>query len=157
MRCTILILSLAAVALSPAMSYVQLSDLKDRIPDRELIAALDDDRDGAVDSDVWAQIQAGVQTEIDGILGQRFTVPFVDPLPAVVKLAAKRFALEAVYARRNLGGEKQPWVVDANSTRKTLLAIAAGDQPLAPEQKRTNPSVSVITEPSRTHSDRPAI
>jgi len=147
----------ASTAEASEMAYIELTELKGKIPDRELVAALDDNKDNVIDADVWAQIQADVQTEIDGTLGQRFAVPFVAPLPAVVKLAAKRFAIEAVYARRNLSGEKEPWVVDANAMRKTLAAIAHGDQPLAPTQKRAQPSAVAITEPARTHSDRPAI
>ena len=139
------------------MAYLELTELKGKIPDADLVAALDDDRDGVVDSAVWAQIQTDVQTEIDGTLGQRYEVPFTAPLPAVVKLAALRFSIEAVYAHRNLGNEKSPWIIDANASRKTLAAIAAGDQPLAPEKQRANPSAVAITEPARTASDRPAI
>lgn len=149
-------LALAAFS-SSAMAYVELVDLKDKVPDRDLVQMLDDNKDGVVDADVWAQVQAGVQTEIDGTLGQRYEVPFAAPIPAVVKLAAKRFAIEAVYARRGLADEKQPFVVDANATRKVLQAIAEGKAALAPERQRANPSGVVISEPSRTYSERPAI
>jgi phage gp36-like protein len=141
----------------PLPMYVELSDLKGKIPSKDLLAALDDDQDGNIDGDVWAQIQLDVQTEIDGVLGQRYATPFMSPIPAVVTLAAKRFAIEAVYARRNLVDEKLPYVVDANASRKTLAAIAAGTQPLWPDQHRKNPVGGAITEKSRTNSDRPNI
>ena len=100
---TILLIAVAVSALSASslsvarnsqnarMAYLELTELKGKIPDADLVAALDDDRDGVVDSAVWAQIQTDVQTEIDGTLGQRYEVPFTAPLPAVVKLAALRF------------------------------------------------------------------
>jgi phage gp36-like protein len=139
------------------MAYIQLTDLKGKIPTDKLIQALDDNEDGAIDNDVWAQIQSDVQVEIDGFLGQRYATPFIDPLPAVVKSAARVFAIEAVYERRNLLSEKSPERVAAQNTRKKLAAIAAGDEPLAPEQQRAKPSGVVISEKSKTQSDRTAI
>jgi phage gp36-like protein len=137
--------------------YVQLIDLKGKIPDRDLLAALDDNQDGVIDSAVWAQIQADVQTEIDGILGQRYTTPFLDPLPSLVKYAAQILAIEAVYSHRNLLNEKSPERINAANLRKKLIAIADGIEPLAPGKERDRPSGSAITEPSRTSSNRPAI
>jgi phage gp36-like protein len=139
------------------MAYVALTDLRGKIPDRDLLAALDDDQDGVVDANVWAQIQGDVQTEIDGTLGQRYNVPFVDPLPAVIKLGAQIFAIEAVYEHRGLLNEKSKERISANKFRAKLSAIANGEEPLTPESKRARPSASAVTEPSRTHSDRPAI
>jgi phage gp36-like protein len=175
MRCA-LVLACAVLAIAPPASshaqtvelitartaaavvpYIELSELKGKIPDRDLIAALDDNQDGVVDADVWEQIQADVQTEIDGVLGQRYATPFTAPLPAVVKLAALRFAIEAVYQHRQPLGEKSPERANANAMRAKLGAIAKGDQPLAPEKQRARPSGSVISSPARTHSDRPAI
>lgn len=139
------------------MPYIELAELKGKIPDRDLLAALDDNKDGVIDAPVWAQIQSDVQTEIDGTLGQRYATPFSDPLPAVVKLAALRFALEAIYERRGLGNEKSPWVIDARTSRVKLNAISAGNEPLAPEKHRARPSGSVISSPAKTYSDRTAI
>lgn len=149
-----IILAIALASANTAMAYVELDDLRGKMPDRDLVAALDDNQDGEIDTEVWQQIQQDVQDEIDGVLGQAYTVPFPDPIPAVVKLAAKRFAVEAVYARRNLVGEKQPWVVDANASRKKLSSIANGNEPLWPDKGRSLPSGSVISEPAKTFSKR---
>lgn len=139
------------------MAYIELTELKGKIPDRDLLAALDDNQDGVIDAAVWAQIQADVQTEIDGTLGQRFTVPFVNPLPAVIKLGAQIFAIEAVYNHRGLLNEKSPERINAKNFRTKLSAIANGEEPLTPDTKRAHPSGSAVTEPSRTQSNRPAI
>jgi phage gp36-like protein len=142
---------------SSTVPYVQLADLKGKIPDRDLLSMLDDDQDGVIDAAVWAQIQADVQTEIDGTLGRRYATPFTDPLPAAVKLAAQLFAIEAVYKRRGLLNDKSQETVAAKNIRTTLAAIADGEEPLSPGKERARPSGSAITSPSRTHSDRPAI
>ncbi len=139
------------------MAYVELADLKGKIPDRDLLAALDDDQDGVIDAAVWAQIQADVQTEIDGTLGRRYTTPFVDPIPAVVKLSAQLFAIEAVYKRRGLLSDKSQETIAAKNIRLTLADIAAGTEPLSPGKERARPSGSIISEPSRTASNRPAL
>jgi phage gp36-like protein len=140
-----------------AMSYVNLTDLQGKIPTKDLTASLDDNGDGSIDNDVWSQIQNDVQTYIDGTLGQRFVVPFVSPIPPVVKLAAVTFALEQIYSRRTMADDKAPFVAQANLQRAKLAAIAAGTQPLAPEQHRAKPSAVVITEKSRVQGDRPNI
>lgn len=139
------------------MPYVELADLKGKIPDRDLLQMLDDDADGVIDSTVWAQIQVDVQTEIDGTLGRRYATPFTAPIPAAVKLAAQIFAIEAVYKRRGLLNDKSQETIAAKNIRTTLTAIAAGEEPLSPGKERARPSASAITSPSRTHSDRPAI
>lgn len=139
------------------MPYITLAELKGKIPDQDLLAALDDNRDGTIDADIWAQIASDVQREIDGTLGQRYAVPFADPLPAVVSLGAQILALEAVYKRRGAINEKSPEAIAAKNFRTKLSAIANGEEPLAPDKGRARPSASAITEPSRTHHDRPAI
>lgn len=140
-----------------SVSYVDISDLAGKIPYKDLVAALDDNGDGLIDAAVWAQIQTDVQTEIDGTLGQRYTVPFTDPIPPVVKLAAVKFALEQIYSRRTMADDKAPFVVQATAQRAKLAAIAAGTQPLFPGQTRKQPVGTAITQQSRTNSDRPNI
>jgi len=132
------------------MAYVNQSDLKGKISERDLISALDDNGDGAVDTDVWAQIQVDVQTYIDGTLGQRFSVPFVDPIPPVIKLAATTFALEQIYSRRTMADDKAPFVLQANAQRSKLAAIAAGTQPLTPDSHRAKATGVVITDSAKT-------
>jgi phage gp36-like protein len=146
-----------ALNLQTPVAYIDINALKGKIPDRQLLEILDDDQDGVIDPAVWSQIQDDVQTEIDGILGQRYATPFTDPLPAVVKLAAQTLAVEGVFNHRNLLSEKSPERINANALRKKLSAIADGEEPLSPGKERARPSASVITEPSRTSSDRPAI
>lgn len=143
--------------LAPAVAYIELNALKADIPADTLVQALDENGDGAIDGDVWTEIQVKVGEEIDGTLGQRYATPFADPLPAIVKLAARAFAIEAIYAKRSLLNEKSPERINAKNIRAKLSAIADGAEPLMPGKDRARPSGSVIKESARTNSDRPAI
>ena len=131
------------------MSYILQSDLEGAVPPDFLVQALDDNRDGVIDA--WDAVSAQACEAVDGVLGIRFAVPF-SPAPAVVKRAARVFALELVYLRRGVKGDDNPWTAQADDIRKQLKAIAAGEMPLGPTINRQQPSVSVVTEPARTSS-----
>jgi phage gp36-like protein len=132
--------------------YVQMSDVNGRIPAPFLLEALDDNQDGVVDVEVWQAIQADVQAAIDGKLGQRYPVPFLAPLPAIVSDAARLFACELLYKRRGSADKVNPWFEEADKMRAKLDLIGAGKQPLTPELQRQKPSVSVVGERSKTTS-----
>jgi phage gp36-like protein len=134
------------------MPYVLQSEIEADIPPAFLLEALDDDNDGAEDPGLWDKVAASVATEIDGTLGQRFTTPFTDPIPALVKQAAKIFALEKLYARRGTPEAQNPWAKQAAAIREKLTMIATGDEPLTPEINRAKPSVTAVTEPAKTTS-----
>jgi phage gp36-like protein len=132
-----------------------MSAVNGHIPTHFLIQALDDDSDGLADQGVWDQIAAAVAQEIDGILGVRFAVPFVNPLPAPVVTAAQFLACELIYNRRGFSGEeKNPWAALAKQQRATLAKIAAGELPLGPDRARQAPSASIVSEPSKASSRR---
>lgn len=133
------------------MPYLLQSDIEADIPAPFLTEALDDDNDGVADEGMWDAVAASVSTEIDGILGQRFPVPFAT-VPAVVKAAAQILALEKLYNRRGITGEKNPWTKQAEAARTKLNAIADGDQPLQPGAKRPASAVVAVTEPSKASS-----
>jgi len=132
--------------------YVSLTDLQAIIPPAFLTQALDDDSDGVIDA--WTAVQAAAERAVNAALGVRFTVPFTDPIPAIVTEAAFLFAAEACYTRRGVEFDQNPFGKPAATMRATLRQIAAGEMPLAPGLERQKPSVSVISEPSRTHSTR---
>ncbi len=133
-------------------AYVLLSDLSGKIPSPFLIEALDDSSSGSADAAIWNQIAADVAQEINGILGQRFTVPFANPIPDIVASSAKTLACEAIYMRRGKAGKENPFDTAASDVRKLLKAIANGEKPLTPTTNRAKPSASVVTEPAATSS-----
>ena len=128
--------------------YIQLTDLQAVLPQQFLTQALDDDGDGAIDA--WDAVRAAAERAVNAALGVRFTVPFTDPIPPIVCEAAFLFAAEACYTRRGVEFDQNPFGKSAATMRATLRQIAAGEMPLSPSIERQKPSVSIITEPSRT-------
>lgn len=130
------------------MAYVTQSEIEAELPPAFLVEALDDDGDGSEDAGLWDKVEASVAETIDGILGQRFAVPFSAPVPAVVKMAARVLVLELLYFRRSI--TPNPWEKRAQDIRAKLGRIADGDEPLTPGAERVNQSVSAITEAAKT-------
>jgi phage gp36-like protein len=135
------------------MPYVLQSALKGKVPDDLLLQALDDNADGVADEGIWDAISADVDRAIDGRLEGRYTVPLAAPLPAVVAEAAIVFAAEAVYMRRGLAGDQNPWTKQADGFRKRLEAIGTGEQPLKNDVVPVKSGGAVISEPSRTYDE----
>jgi phage gp36-like protein len=136
--------------------YTTMAQVTAKIPPQFLLEALDDDGDGQADPGLFNQVVANVATEIEGALGQRYAVPFDNPLPAVVASAALTLACYGIYARR-VTEEMNPFAKLAKETRDKLAAIAKGEQSLQPFKDPAQPSATAITEPARTSSRRPAI
>jgi phage gp36-like protein len=135
-------------------AYIIMATLVAAVPPQFITQALDDDGDGVADTGLFDQILANAQTEVDGLLGQRYAVPFSNPIPAIVVDATTKFVAETLYLRRGIEGDKNPWAKKAADVRATLKAIAKGDMPLTPAASREKPSASAITEPAKTTSAR---
>lgn len=133
------------------MHYVELSQIEGRLPREYLVEALDDDKDGVIDETAWELVQSDVGAAIDGPLSARFGVPFAAPLPPMVTLAARVFALEQLYARRGTPAEQNPWNKQADRIRDTLAQIGAGKLSLEAGAQEAESTVGAITEPSRIH------
>jgi phage gp36-like protein len=135
--------------------YLTLDEVSAKVPPALLLEALDDNADGVLDEDAWAQVAASACKEVDGTLGQRYTVPFPEPpdTPALVSEAAILFACETLYLRRGHGTkETNPFLTRAEAMRSKLDLIAEGRLALTPTTTKPRPSVSAITEPARTSS-----
>ena len=138
----------------PRLTYTTLDQVKAKLPADFLLEALDDDKDGLTDADVWQAVAEDAADPVDARLGKRYAVPF-DPLALepIVKSSSLLFVLETLYQRRGYGTEEtNPYLVSARAARKELNEIGDGKVPLTPEQKRPHRSVSVVTEPARTSS-----
>jgi phage gp36-like protein len=132
------------------MVYVAMADLQGKIPGPFLIEALDDDGDGVVEPAEWDQVATDASTKVDGLLGGRYAVPFANPIPAVVKNAAKVFACYAIYQRRGRADKDNPFAGEAKAVETKLTAIATGTEPLDPSVNRAKPSATAITSPAKT-------
>ena len=129
-------------------AYFSLGDLQGIVPNAFLTEALDDDLDGVVDDDVFAQLQTDASDSVHAALGGRYTTPFSPIVPAIVRESAKVFAANQLYTRR---GKEAPatLVKRAEQLREQLVEIGKGAMPLDPNLDRANPSVSVISENSK--------
>lgn len=133
-------------------AYTSLSQVFAKLPEQFVIEALDDDRDGELDEDVWEAVADGASREVDGFLAMKYSVPFTGDLPAVVVTASLYFVMETLYDRRSFTGEKNPYMARAEAERKKLRDIGNGDLPLMPTIVKKTPSVSVVAEQAKTSS-----
>jgi phage gp36-like protein len=131
--------------------YTTRQKITAKLPDRFLVEALDDDNDGEEDTGLLDTIIANADEEIDSYLLARYAAPFADA-PALVGSASLTLVLEALYFRRGLSGDSNPWVKPAAEIRARLKRIAAGDEPLVAGREKAQAGVVVVTEPARTHS-----
>lgn len=134
------------------MSYVIQSDLDGKIPAQLLLQALDDNGDGLEDAGVWDKIVVDVESAINSRLEGNYTIPLAEPIPAIISEAAKILAAEAIYLRRGLAGDQNPWVKQADAMRKRLEDIGSGTKPLKPGTDPQGPAGVVITETSRLNT-----
>ena len=111
------------------MSYTSQAAIEAEIPASHLIEALDDDRDGQIDTLVLSQILANADAEVNACLEGLYATPFADEIPACCAAAALALACEAIYSRRQV--ERNPYSDRAAQWRGRLARIGAGDLPLS--------------------------
>lgn len=129
------------------MSYIELADLGSDIPLKFLRQAIHDSAtDGLTDAQAFAPVAAKASEDVDALMGDRFTVPFVI-IPPLVKRAARIFALEKLYLKRGIAGAANPWSKQAGDLRETLRTCGKGIL-----VQTTKPSATAITEPAKTFS-----
>ena len=110
--------------------YIELSDIKSEIPTAHLVQALDDDGDGEIDA--WSEVQTAACEDVDALLEGRFAVPLtLSPLPRIIKRAAIAIACDRCYRRRGTPDAENPWKSRADSFRKILMGITAGELKLS--------------------------
>jgi hypothetical protein len=136
--------------------YVEYSDLQGMIPAQFLLQALDDA--GTGNPDAWDTVQSQACEAVDALLCGRYDTPFQpDPngnYPAIVTMAAKNFAAELCYNRRGRIEDSNPYRSAADTFRKQLTRIGAGQMPLTPEINVTTQSGTAIVEPSNMRGRR---
>ena len=132
------------------MAYVLQTDLKGLIPDEYLTSALDDDASGVADSGVWDSIVSSVASDIDARLAPGYRTPLAEPLPDLVKAAAKFLALYFAYKRRQIADDQNPWAAEAKSYRERLDRVGRGEEALTYNDQRASSQATLITEPAKT-------
>lgn len=134
------------------MPYISYPQIYAWIPKPKVEDALDDDGDGVADPGSLDQIIANACQEVDGYLQGRYAVPFSSVIPSVVQAAAIAFACEAIAARREAIGEKNPFAAKALLYRGTaanpglLTRISNRELPLDVSETETITPGAVIKE-----------
>lgn len=135
------------------MAYFTRAQIEAELPAQDLLAALDDNRDGTEDTGKYDEVAAAACGDADALVSQRYPVPFTSPYPPLIAMAARVFMLEKLYSRRGYTGENNPHFKAAESMRKSLIAVGSGSNALGPEVAKAAPTpVRVITEQSGLHS-----
>lgn len=81
------------------MAYCTLDDLKDQIPENELIQLTDDSGSDSVDMDKIDAAIASADALIDGYCGKHYSVPF-SPTPPIIHDFSVIIAIYKLFARR---------------------------------------------------------
>jgi phage gp36-like protein len=131
------------------MSYVVRADVEAIIPPQFVTEALDDDGDGMEDEGLFAALAESVDTEIDGQLSRRYSLPLVNP-PASLRSGAKSLLCEALYQRRGISADMNPFAKAAADFRAWLREIATGGAQLVVGTAPAKPPISVISESAGT-------
>jgi phage gp36-like protein len=82
------------------MPYSTLTDLKKLLPEDLLIQLTDDEGAGVVNQGRIDEAIAQADAEIDSYCGVKYTVPFVSPIPDLVKKVSVDISIYNLYSRR---------------------------------------------------------
>lgn len=110
------------------MNYVSRDQVTDLIPLKDLTDALDDDGDQVEDAGAFDSLVATQCLMVDGFLSGLFLTPLANP-PAKVKTATLIFVLEAIYQRRRVPDDKNPWKKQADWWREHLQKVGNRELP----------------------------
>ena len=106
------------------MAYIVQADLLADIPNDVLIQLTDDNKDGAVDATVVTDAITRAQSEVDGYLAKRYSVPIATP-PQLVKSLTATITCYRLFGRRGRG-VPDDWSKRYDNAVRTLRDIAAG-------------------------------
>lgn len=131
------------------MSYCTLDDIKEQIPEDELIQLTDDEDLGVVDTSVTDRAIADADAEIDGYCGKRYGVP-ISPTPAIIRKVSVDIAIYNLFSRRQ--GADEDRRTRYKDAIKFLENVAKGVVTLGADDPDSPPSN--IHKPKIVQSDR---
>lgn len=82
------------------MNYCTLSDIQKRAPDDVLMALTDDESNDVIDAARVDGAIADAGAEIDSLLQSRYTVPFVEPVPTIIRTICETLAVMKLIDRK---------------------------------------------------------
>lgn len=105
--------------------YCSVDDVTSEINSVDLIPFLDDENQGTLNVARLNSIISRESTKIDGRLSNIYTVPF-NPVPPAVRDACTVFVCEALYKRRLVPDERNPFHIEAEALRERFKLIGNG-------------------------------
>lgn len=120
------------------MAYVTRAQVEAKIPAQLLLEALEDDGDGLEDAGLFDELVDLASQEADGLVSTIYPVPFADPAPAAIRTAAFVFTCEAVYQRRGIDADSNPWTKQANWWRNRLGKVGEGEMPIDAAEEQSS-------------------
>jgi phage gp36-like protein len=82
------------------MAYCALTDILDQIDEAILIQLTDDENAGIVEESRVEKAIADADSEINGHIGARYSLPLPDPVPNIVRKFSVDVAIYNLYSRR---------------------------------------------------------
>ncbi len=108
------------------MAYTTQAKVQAVLPAAFVTQALDDDENGSADSGLLDAIIGTVEDEINGLLTPAVTVPITGTVPYQVQTAALAMTCAALYRRRGIADEGNPWKDREDKARELMADIGAG-------------------------------
>ena len=106
------------------MAYIVETDLDEYISETTLVQLTDDDRTGAVNSDIVTECIDGAEGEVNGYLSGLYTVPIAGTVPGTITEASVVLACRRLYLRR--GAVPASFQDQVEDTMRLLVKIAEG-------------------------------
>lgn len=134
------------------MAYSTIDDIKEQIPEDELLQLTDDDALEEIDASVVDRAIADADAEVDSYCAERYTVPF-EPVPLLVRKYSVIIAIYNLFMRRgDIPADRE---TNYNNAVKFLQNAAKGIVSLGADApaETTQDTVGVTTNKSdRTFS-----
>ena len=106
------------------MTTLTIDDLAGDMPERMLIEALDDDRDGFADEKAFSAALASANARAEAIFGGAVPAQY----STAADYAVRVFLLDLLYRRHGDVEEKNPWARIAEAQEARLRALANGTE-----------------------------
>lgn len=129
------------------MAYCAKADILGQISEYQLIELTDDNKTGAENDTIITQAIADSDSEIDGWVGKRYTVP-LSPVPAIVKKLSIDIAIYNLYARRR--GLPEDRKERYSNAITFLKAVSKGDATLGEDDPSGVPQSQTVDIESNT-------
>lgn len=135
------------------MPYCTLDDIKDHIPEKNIVQLTDDEDLGVIDQAKVDNAIATADIIIDGYLRGRYALPLSNPVPGLIKTLSVNLAIFHLYSRRLELEMPEAMISRYKNALKVLEQIQKGIVTLGIETAETGPGQGYY-KTSKTSDDR---